>query len=1315
MGENFLSSVGRQPGNFAAAKWQLLVFGCAVLVVLAVGGGFYRFQERELHGRAVAELQAIADMKVKQIAAWRQALVEDAFLLMENPFLMEELCKRLEDRSMESGEEIQAAFRSLKQYRRYYDVLVVDREGRVWLSLNSRGTASIHPKIGQTLQEAWAARSPVLTDLQEGPGNLPPHLDVVAPVLKRNSPAPELVGAVVLRMDAGDFLYPLIQSWPLPSAGAETLLVRREGDEVLFLNELRHQTGVALKLKIPLSRTDVPAVMAVSGRTGVVEGLDYRGVPVLAVLMAVPDSPWFMVAKVDHDEVFVFWHFAAGLILTLMAMVVLALAAFLGMIVQRNKKAHYRAMVQAQASLVQSEERHRTTLMSVGDGVMVTDKAGRVTMLNAVAEQLTGWSGAEAQGRPITEVFRIINEESRETVENPVHKVLREGTVVGLANHTLLIARNGFERPIADSGAPIRTEDGQVIGVVLVFRDQSAERAAEAALRAGEERYRLLFNAMLEGFAHHELICDDHGRPVDYRFLQVNPAFERMTGLAARDIIGRTVREVLPKTESHWIETYGQVALTGKPVQFENYSREIERHFRVSAFCPTPGQFAVSFEDITAEKQADAEREIMIDLLGLMNSRNDIQALIRDVTALMQSFSGCEAVGVRLQDGDDFPYFETRGFPAEFVALEFSLCIRDREGKILRDEAGKPLLECMCGNIIRGRFNPALPFFTKNGSFWTNSTSELLSSTGDADRLAPTRNRCNSAGYESVALVPLRFADETFGLMQFNDKRRNRFSKERMELLERLADNLAIGLAQRRTALELMESEQHFRTLSDSGQALVWASGTDKKCNYFNRPWLEFTGRSLADELGDGWTAGVHPEDLAGCLHTYSTAFDRRDFFSMTYRLRRHDGEYRWIQDNGTPRYDSTGKFIGYIGHCLDITALKQAEAEKERLLDQLLQSQKMEAVGRLAGGVAHDFNNMLSIILGYGEMLLDARELSSLQHENLKEMLEAAGRAKNLTRQLLAFGRKQMLEMKIVDINQVVRGIEKLLRRTIGEDIELKVDLRAAELHVRADVSQLEQILMNLAINARDAMPDGGTLTLETAVATLDEVLVDQKPGAAAGTYALIAVSDQGAGMDAETVSHIFEPFFTTKEVGKGTGLGLSMVYGIVKQHGGNIYVYSEPGQGAVFKIYLPLAEGAALRMDETPVQTATKTPEAAATVLVVEDEPAVRRLTCVMLKKKGYHILEAGHPRAAIELARDYRDPIHLLLTDVVMPDMKAKELAGRIQALHPETRVLYMSGYTENVIVRQGVLDKGVQLIQKPFTAAGLEEKIKKAIMN
>jgi signal transduction histidine kinase/ActR/RegA family two-component response regulator len=389
----------------------------------------------------------------------------------------------------------------------------------------------------------------------------------------------------------------------------------------------------------------------------------------------------------------------------------------------------------------------------------------------------------------------------------------------------------------------------------------------------------------------------------------------------------------------------------------------------------------------------------------------------------------------------------------------------------------------------------------------------------------------------------------------------------------------------------------------------------------------------------------------------------------------------------------------------------ERAEAALRRSEEQLRQSQKMEAIGRLSGSVAHDFNNLLSVILSYSELVLAELKPIDPLRADVESIKKAGEKAADLTLQLLAFSRQQVLAPRIVDLNEVLLDSERMLRRLIGEDIEFVTHYARSLSRVKVDPGQVDQVLLNLVINARDAMPDGGKLTIETKDVVLEEQYVAEHLGVVSGPHVMLAVSDTGFGMDKQTQARIFEPFFTTKELGKGTGLGLSTVFGIVKQSGGHIWVYSEPGGGTTFKVYLPVCEGADVEVPEVapPVMTLHGTE----TILLVEDQDDVRRVAQTILRRHGYHVIEASNAGEALLTCERHPRTIHLLLTDVVMPQLSGRELAERLLSMRPELKVLYMSGYTENVIVHHGILDSGIAYLQKPIVPEMLARRVREVL--
>jgi PAS domain S-box-containing protein len=646
--------------------------------------------------------------------------------------------------------------------------------------------------------------------------------------------------------------------------------------------------------------------------------------------------------------------------------------------------------------------------------------------------------------------------------------------------------------------------------------------------------------------------------------------------------------------------------------------------------------------------------------------------------------------------------------------------------------------------------------------------------------------------------------------------------------------------------------DERFCEVMDAAPVMIWVSGTDKLCTWFNKPWLEFTGRSMEQELGDGWGNGVHPDDFDRRLGIYATHFEQRKEFRMQYRLRRRHSEYRWIDDTGIPRYARDGSFLGYIGSCIDVhesasrlqteiasrtrseqilaqatgqlatlidgiqehaiymidpqgrvmtwnngaarikgysapeiighhfsvfyneadrangipqeglmhamaTGKHEAEGWRRRkdgtefwasivinpirdsagtligfakitrdvtekhqaqeLLDQarerMLHAQKMEAIGQLTGGVAHDFNNLLMVVIGNLEGALrnaqSEQPSSTRQQRAINAALRGARRATTLTQRLLAFSRRQPLNPKPLDVNKFITGDVEFLQRSLGETIEVEAVGGAGLWQVEVDVDQLEAALLNVAVNARDAMPNGGKLTLETSNAFLGEEYCRANPEVVSGQYVQISITDNGTGMSKEVIDRAFEPFFSTKAAGKGTGLGLSQVYGFIKQSGGHVKIYSEISHGTTVKIYLPRLQNAGATTEEK-VSTEPLSGERGETILVIEDDEDVRAYLVETLRDLDYSVLAAHDAVSALGYIRQGDVRIDILLTDVVLPGSGGHQLAREAKECRPDLRILFMTGYSRNAIVHQGRLDPGVELIQKPITQEQLAFRIR-----
>ncbi len=548
--------------------------------------------------------------------------------------------------------------------------------------------------------------------------------------------------------------------------------------------------------------------------------------------------------------------------------------------------------------------------------------------------------------------------------------------------------------------------------------------------------------------------------------------------------------------------------------------------------------------------------------------------------------------------------------------------------------------------------------------------------------------------------------------------------QEAKELLEARVEARTAELAQTISALhdeiiqhkqteeELRKSERHLRTLVQTIPDLIWLKDRDGVYLSCNRIFERFFGAKEVDIIGKTDFDFVDRELAAFFIdHDRKAIAAGEPTTNEEWVTFKDDGHHALLETIKTPMFDGSGTLIGVLGIGRDMSERKRAEEENMKLEAQLQQVQKMEAIGQLAGGVAHDFNNMLGVILGHVELVLDTTDPSEPQFSNLTQIRKAAERSADITRQLLAFARKQTVAPKIIDLNGSIAGMLQMLRRLIGENIDLIWNAGYGLWPVEIDPSQVDQILANLCVNARDAIAGVGKISVETRNSTMDKEHLAGHADITAGDYVRITVGDNGCGMDRGTLDHIFEPFFTTKGIGEGTGLGLATVYGAVKQNGGFVNVESEPGKGTTFTVYLPRHKGENRQIDmEGAVTSAAGGQE---TILLVEDEPAVLNITMIILQRLGYSVLTAGTPGEAVRLVGECPEVIDLLITDMVMPEMNGRDLAAQLLSTRPEMKCLFMSGYTAKIITNQGMLDEGLFFIQKPFTVNDLAAKVQQAL--
>lgn len=894
-----------------------------------------------------------------------------------------------------------------------------------------------------------------------------------------------------------------------------------------------------------------------------------------------------------------------------------------------------------------------TVLESVGDAVIALDHHRRVTFMNQIAEDITGWKENEALGRKVTEVLNIQDLDLDQLEEHLVEKVITEGLIINLLEDNLLVAKDGREVVVSDSAAPLRSNDGEQPGSVIVFRDTTEHKQVQDALKHSERRLSSIFEFLPDP----TFVIDNRGVIIAW-----NKAIETLTGCSAETMLGKGnyeyaipfygerrpilvdflfARDGNASNEYYSMKREGdviyaeteEIVVVGKPISF---------WAKASPLRDEEGNIIGAIEimrDITEHKRMEFQREEMIG--ALQESEETYRTLVEYLPDIVLRFdrSGRHLfVSENVQDAVD---------------LESSQFI----GKTHR-ELGFPEDICrFCEEGIERVFDTASP--VENESAFIGKKGHMVHNW----RLVPERDARGVV--QSVLSIG-------------RDITAHRSAERDFQMLFReMLDGLAL----------------HEIVFDDKGNFV------DSIFLAVNPAFERLTGLKALDIQGKSYRdmlPGFSPQLIEACVRVASAA-DPVIFESEVEELGKHF--------EVTAFRSSPNKFVCMLH---DITEKKQAERDKAVLENQLQQAQKMESIGRLAGGVAHDFNNMLGVIIGHAELALERISSSDQTFDDLQQIRNACDRSADLTRQLLAFARRQIISPTVLDLNETVEGMLKMLRRLIGENIDLAWIPESKLWSIKVDPSQVDQVLANLCVNARDAIEGAGSITIETSNVMVDNDLCSDIVDAMPGEYVMMEVSDDGCGMDGETLSKLFEPFFTTKPVGKGTGLGLATVYGIVKQNNGFIAVHSEPGKGTSFRIYLPRHVGSFEAVQEKT--SSSFSARGNETILLVEDEPTVLDVTALMLVRLGYTVLKAATPSEAVKVAHQHVREIGLLMTDVVMPEMNGRSLAETLLSSHPHMKTLFMSGYTADVIGRHGVLDESAHFIQKPFSMKLLSTKVR-----
>lgn len=1339
-----------------SSRWPWVVIFILVAVILSIGGyAYYSIETGRLRQEKYSDLRAIAKLKVGQIHQWRKGRLADVTRFTKDPFFRSAVFEWLQEpNKADLRKQLTESLNIVRNEYGYAAAFLIDPQSHILLSTIPEPPL-VEPVDPLSVRKALTEGVPRLCDLHKGPGgNI--YLDALGPIVGTDN---KPVAVLVLRSEAKSLLYPLIESWPTPSSTAETLVVRREGNELLFLNDLRHRPDSALSFREPVTLSDLPAVQAVKGKRGRFEGRDYRRIEVLADLRQIPDSPWFMVAKMDASEILEEVQYRGGVIIAFSILFVL-LAAMVTAYGYRHRQAGlYKDLYRWEREQRKIQEESRTILYSIGDAVIVTDTDSRLKQMNPVAEQLTGWTEAEAKGIPLAEIFRIVNEESRSIVEDPVRRVLRERTVIGLANHTLLIARDGTEHPIADSGAPVLDEEGNVLGVVLVFRDQTEERKAKRALEQSEERWRLAQDAAAAGTWEWDLRTNEnywsdelwelyglepHSCDPSYEawVRTVHPEDREAAEKAVQDAAARGTelnaewRVSDRKGSERWLMSRGRLVrdYRGQMVRYIGIVLDITDRKRVeAALRESEKKFRLMYEEAPIAYQSLDNRGHLLDVnktwLELMGyTREEVigrgfpdfmtprsqkrfketfadfwrdgeiygvehEMVRKDKSVIQVSIDG------RISGGDNGDFRQTHCVFQDITqrkTAEEALRASEQRYRATFDNAavGIYLVE------TQGRF---LEVNETLARFLGNSEKELLGLTvfdvSHPEDVEETRKRFSAIadGEYRGYRVEKRYVRKD-GTTIWGDTSVSAIGGANEQ--NRMIVGVIADISPRKKSEEAL-----LRLATAVEQAAEAIEITDSKANivYVNPAFERTTGYTRDEIIGKNpriLKSGHHDDQFYADM--WNTISSGKTWFGH-FINKKKNGTLFEEDVSISPVRDTSGDIVNYV-------AVKRDVTKEVSLQRQLLQAQKMEAIGTLAGGIAHDFNNLLQVTMGYSELLLSEKSEQDDEYGDLQKIFHAARSGADLVRSLLAFSRKVEPHPVPMNLNNQVKHVEKLLRRTIPRMIEIRLELAEDLDRISADPAQVEQVIMNLAVNGRDAMGEEGTLTIRTENVTLDEEYCRHHVEVQPGDYVQLSISDTGEGMDKETLLHIFEPFYTTKGIGRGTGLGLAMVYGTVKQHGGHVSCYSEPGLGTTFTVYLPTL-GGELHERDRPVEDLP--PLGTETVLLVDDEDSVRQLGKRILERAGYTVLTACNGREAIDIYSDNREKIRVIILDLIMPIMGGKDCLKELLDLDPSAKIIIASGYGADASARD-CADFGARaFVAKPFRFKEILKQVRRIL--
>ena len=1250
-----------------ALFFQLLALVLAGLISL---GGWLYYQR--LHARATVgerdSLAIVADLKAEDIANWVKERRGDAEVTRSSMLSPGMLAGPTGEKARRDADKRIEIFR---QVYGYAAILLVDARGNIIL----RDPANFAPPSAAFADEirlALHSQKVTVSDLRPVHPNEKLYLWLACPVFGDLQDTGNPDGAVLLMVDPNTFLFPDLKKWPSTSRTAETTLILPWHGSAICLNESSENVRTSPSSPPP-SGAKLPdlSALAASGKEGVFEALDNRGIPVVGALRRIPGTPWLIVAKVHDEEILAPLRRQAWNVGIITGLLMIATTMGISLLWRRQKLEYVRA----------SEARFRTLVENAPVAVSIS-RDGRTIYVNQKYLALYGFeSREELVGAPIINQW---SPEFRELVaERGRRRAAREpvpSEYEGVGQR-----KDGSQFPVYVAVASVELPDGAAN--LAFLSDISGRRQAEESLK--------LFRALLDNANDAIEVID----PATGQFLDINEKASQIHGYSREEYLALKVSDIDPLFTAvpgqGWGDHMAQLRQQGFALIETQHRRKDGSMFpveiNVNYIHLQRDYFLAVVRDITERKRTGQHIRKLNRMYAALSNMNQLIVREKQPRAMLEA-----ACGIAVKGGE---------FRMAWIGMP------DETARFLKPVASAGAVIGYLGTMDidlkdaeRNAGSSALALLT--------GVHQICNDIRSDPAMKPWREAALQRGYYGSGAFPLKVDGKTVGVFTLYAGEPDFFDPDEINLLDEWAADIGFALEMNQRELRRQEVEQALQASERQfasafeyaaiGKALVDTGGRFLKVN---RALCQMLGYTAAELCAKTFQEITHPDDLVRdvAFMTQILAGEIQTF-QMEKRYFHKDGHLVWIHLSVSLVRDEHGQPLHFIPQIQDIT-------ERRKIEEQFRQAQKMEAIGQLAGGVAHDFNNILTAIMLQTQVTSVSAHKPTDVHNGLEEINSAAERAANLTRQLLYFSRKQVIQMSDWDLNDVVTNVAKMLQRLIGEDIHLKLHLHPGVLTTHADAGMLDQVLLNLAVNARDAMPQGGDLVIRTFDQTIDRTLAPFDPEARPGHYVGFEIVDTGSGISPEVIDRIFEPFFTTKEPGKGTGLGLATVFGIVKQHRGFLKVDSEVGKGSKFQVFLPAGEGAVqARGLVTPAVVRGGTE----TVLLVEDEDRVRLLAREFLEQYGYKVIECENGAEALERWKEIRGGVDIVLTDMVMPGgVSGKDLAERLRQEDPKLKVIFTSGYSAEVAGRKIELKYGEVFLAKPFRPEKLLEILRQCL--